>query len=93
MIPFEKDEWIIATKPLVTEIVLSNGQVVKQTDSSFTDWPIKIVDITEGHIVYEHPFFEGKRILPFFELSERGFIIANPVLINIGLEERHKRNR
>ncbi|KJR42845.1 hypothetical protein MCHI_001257, partial [Candidatus Magnetoovum chiemensis] len=53
MIPFRKDEWIIATKPLVTEIVLSNGNVVKQVDNSFTDWPVKIVEITEAHIIYE----------------------------------------
>ncbi|KJR40569.1 hypothetical protein MCHI_003533, partial [Candidatus Magnetoovum chiemensis] len=58
-----------------------------------TDWPVKIVEITEAHIIYEHPFWDGRRILPMYEIEERGFIIANPALIDIGNEEKERKRK
>lgn len=44
--------------------------------------PIKVKAVTEAHIIYETNN-SGGAILPFHELQERGFIIADPILVGV----------
>lgn len=85
MVEFKEGDWIIATKPLMVESsgfgfgVLGSGM---RADRNFMYRPIKVVGVTEGHILYEQSSNDNQRILPKHELQERGFIIAAEELVN-----------
>jgi hypothetical protein len=54
-------------------------------DRSFISEPIKVVDITDGHIVYEWQCvcLKGSRsAMPIVEVIERGFVVASESIIN-----------
>jgi hypothetical protein len=86
-IKFKKGDWIIATrsilKPSMSMTSMFGGS---ERDSAYMHKPIKIYGITEGHVVYEGATIGGDKkqfIIPMEEIKERGFIIADKMLVDI----------
>lgn len=79
---FKENDWIIATKPAIREnfsfSLLGNGKI---EDRTYMHKPIQVKVVTEAHIIFKSGSVEA--ILPFDELKERGFIIANEALVKL----------
>jgi len=84
---FTVGEWIIATRPLMVESFGGYGLMgtSMKPDRGYMHKPIQISAITEHHLIYETKSFIGekthKHILPMDEVRERGFVVADAVLV------------
>jgi hypothetical protein len=89
MTPFKPGDWIIASQPKFIKMETRSGQIYDSEDRSFLDLPIRVVEITEAHLVIEKQYSWQRQpqrdIMPMCELEERGFIIASPILVETAL--------
>ena len=84
MIPFKVNDFIIATAPHEVEGHTLAGVAVQTKDRSFMGSPIKIIEITEAHIVYKTLLtrtWAATNIMSFYELEECNFVVANSILV------------
>ena len=87
MIAFKEGEYIIATKPVITDSMgfgmFGSG---RQVDKAHMHTPIKVMGVFEAHIAYEWTNIMGDKrnsVLSAYELEERGFIVANEKLVEL----------
>lgn len=95
MIELKKDDWIIATKPIMK---LQQGSgfsfmdgYVKIPDEKYMRRPVQVQAVTEQHIVITWPsrLSSGKNpveIITISEVEERGMIIAAPELVAVAAD-------
>lgn len=96
MTEFKKDDWIIATKPIMrmesTGMGFSFSGPIRIPDEKYMRRPVRILAVTEQHLVVTWPSRLGlsgkdpKDILPISEANDRGMIIAAPELVEIAGE-------
>jgi hypothetical protein len=84
---FKKGDWIIATEPLIIpeNNMFSLGGPQFRKDRQYMDKPIKVLGVTDQHIVYQYKHYDGtksKSILPMYDVKERKFIIADKILVD-----------
>jgi hypothetical protein len=86
---FKAGDWIIATKAAMRQENSGGfmGGLVSVPNRQFMDKPIKVVAVTEAHLVYEWLSWSDNKprqsILPLEEVEERAFIIAAPELVAV----------
>ena len=96
MIAFKEGEYVIATKPTITE---GSGFGMfgagRQVDMAYMHKPIKVVGVFEAHIVFESANLLDdnvtRHVIPAYELETRGFIVANKRLVELLQENKGKK--
>lgn len=93
--PFKPGDWIIASRPKVwmdygskMDFMLGGapaGTAIERRDNSFSTTPIKVLAVTEAHLVYEgrYGMKPSKHILTLSDVEAFGFIIADPALVAV----------